>query len=176
MLPLLSCSSQCVFPFEQGGMRVIKTAVERMRSEIAKILFAQIAQCSNEWLRLSHCCTRKCVRFVLETARPDVNDRRNPKSYRPCQQREQQHRRNDIRGGKASLMLETERLIKPLLTRQPRDHSKRQKDAGDGKAEQLQHVALFVMANFMCQHGFQFRLGELRDKCVEQDAFSKTSE
>ena len=38
------------------------------------------------------------------------------------------------------------------------------------------YVALFVMANFMREHGFQFRLGELRDQCVEQDNFSKTSE
>ena len=32
------------------------------------------------------------------------------------------------------------------------------------------------MANFMREHGFQFRLGELRDQCVEQNDFSKTSE
>src|SRR6266487_3587367 len=157
-------------------MRVIKTAVERMRSEIAEVFFAQLAQCSNEWLRFSHCRTRKRVRLVLETARPDVNNRRNPETYRPRQQRKQQHRRNDIRGSKASPMLETEGAIKPLLTRQPCDRGERQKDTSDGKAEQLQYVALFVMPNFMCEHGFQFRLGELREECIEQDDFSKTSE
>src|SRR6266513_990020 len=117
MLPLaLSCYLQRAFPFEQGRMRVIKTAVERMWSEIAEIFFAQFAQCSNEWLRFSHCRTRKRVRLVFETARPDVNDRRNPETYRTRQQRKQQHRRNDIRGGKVYLRLESERMIKPLLT------------------------------------------------------------
>ena len=37
-------------------------------------------------------------------------------------------------------------------------------------------MAFFVMPDFMRKHGFQFRLGQLRDKCVEQDDFSKTSE
>ena len=32
------------------------------------------------------------------------------------------------------------------------------------------------MANFMREHRFQFRFRKLRDKCVEQDNFSKTSE
>src|SRR5205823_9925164 len=73
-------------------------------------------------------------------------------------------------------MLETERAIKPLLTRQPRDRGERHKDASDGNAEQLQHVALFVMSNFMREHGFQFRFGELRDESIEQHDFSKTSE
>ena len=53
--------------------------------------------------------------------------RRNPETYRPRQQRKQQHRRNDIRRGKACLILETERAIKPLLTRQPRDRGERDK-------------------------------------------------
>src|SRR5438552_17715985 len=73
-------------------------------------------------------------------------------------------------------MLETKRAIKPLLARQPRDRGERHKDASDGNAEQLHYVALFVMANFMREHRFQFRLGELRNQCVEQDDFSKTSE
>ena len=47
------------------------------------------------------------------------------KAYRPRQQRKQQHRRNDIRSGKACLILETKRAIKPLLTRQPRDRGER---------------------------------------------------
>src|SRR6266513_4592201 len=157
-------------------MRVIKTAVERMRSEIAEIFFAQFAQCSNEWLRFSHCRTRKRVRLVLETARPDVNNRRNPETYRPRQQRKQQHRRNHIGGGKPSAIRETKCAIKPLLTRQPRDDSKRHKHASDGNAEQFQYVALFVMANFMREHRFQFWFGKLRDECFEQDNFSKTSE
>src|SRR5437867_6922628 len=147
-----------------------------MRSEIAEVFFAQSAQRVNEWLRLSHCRTRKRVRLVLETVRPGVNERRNPETYRPRQQRKQQDRRDDVGGGKACLMLEPKGAIKPLLTRQPRDRRERHKDAGDGNAEQLQYVAFFVMANFMRENGFQFGFGELRYECVEQDDFSKTSE
>src|SRR6266487_4655385 len=73
-------------------------------------------------------------------------------------------------------MLETKRAIKPLLTRQPRNRGERHEDASNGNPEQLQYVALFIVANFMRKYGFQFRLGELRDECVEQDNFSKTSE
>src|SRR5207247_9381452 len=119
---------------------------------------------------------RECISLVFETARPDVNERRSPEAYRPRQQRKQQHRRHDARGCKTCLMLETKRAIKPSLTRQPRDRGECHKDASYGKAEQLQCVALFVMPNFVCEHGFHFRLGELRDVCVEQDDFSKTSE
>jgi len=107
---------------------------------------------------------------------PDVNERRSPEAYRPRQQRKQQHRRHDARSSKACLMLETKRAIKPSLTRQPRDRGECHKDASDGNAEQLQYVALFVMPNFVCEHGFHFRLGELREECIEQDDFSKTSE
>ncbi len=38
--------SQRAFSFEQGRMRVIKTAVERMRNEIAQVFFAQFAHCA----------------------------------------------------------------------------------------------------------------------------------
>src|SRR5436305_12425506 len=44
----LSQYSQRVLPFEQGRMRVIKTAVERMRGEITQVFFAQFAQRLNE--------------------------------------------------------------------------------------------------------------------------------
>src|SRR5216117_1218401 len=157
-------------------MRIIKAAVKRMRVEIAQIFFAQFAERLNERLRLSHCCTRECIRLVFKTARQDVNERRKPEAYRPCQQPKQQHRNDHIPGGKASLMLETKRAIEPFLTRQRRDRGKRHKHASDGKSEQLHYVALFIMANFMREHGFQFGLAELRDECVEQDDFSKTSE
>src|SRR5260370_18323845 len=109
-------------------------------------------------------------------ARPDVNEWRNPETYGPRQQRKQQHRRDHIGGAKPSAILETKCTIKPLLTRQPRDGSKRTKPASEGNGEQFQYVALFVMANFMREHRFQFRFGKLRDECVEQDNFSKTSE
>src|SRR5262249_61363214 len=84
--------------------------------------------------------------------------------------------RYDVRGDKASLMLETERAIKPFLTCQPRNRAERYKHAGDGNAKQFHHVPLFVMPDFMRQHGFQFCLGELPDEGVEQDDFSETSE
>src|SRR5260370_19115544 len=109
-------------------------------------------------------------------ARPDVNEWRNPETYGPRPQRQPSHRRDHIGSGKPSAMLETKCTIKPLLTRQPRDDSKRHKHASDGNAEQFQYVALFVMANFMREHRFQFRFGKLRDECVEQDNFSKTSQ
>src|SRR5215471_15505398 len=72
-------------------------------------------------------------------------------------------------------MLETKRAIKPLLTCQPSDGGKRYKHASHRQAEQFRYVPLFVMANFVRDHGFQFWLGELRDECIEQDDFSKTS-
>ena len=40
--------SQCVFSFEQGRMRVIKTAVERMRREVTQIFFVQFAEGLND--------------------------------------------------------------------------------------------------------------------------------
>ena len=40
----------------------------------------------------------------------------------------------------------------------------------------LHDVTLFVMADFMRKHGFQFRLGELGYECVEKHNFAKTSE
>jgi hypothetical protein len=73
-------------------------------------------------------------------------------------------------------MLEPERAIKPLLTREPCDRSESDKHARHGNAEHFNYVALFVMANFMRKDGFHFRLGELCDQCVEQNDFSKTSE
>src|SRR4030095_9709756 len=78
-------------------------------------------------------------------------------------------------GGKAFLILETKRTIKPLLACQPGDRRERHNNAGDGNAEHLNYVALFVMANFMREYGFQLRRGELCDQCVEQHDFSKTS-
>src|SRR4029450_158163 len=88
--------SQGPFPFEQSRMRVIKAAVERMGREIAQVVFGQCAERLNQRLRLSHCATGKCVRLVFETARPNVDQRRKPKTNRPRQQREQQHSGNDI--------------------------------------------------------------------------------
>src|SRR5437870_12580242 len=73
-------------------------------------------------------------------------------------------------------MLETKRAIKPLLTRQPRNRGERHENASNGNPEQLQYVALLIVANFMRKYGFQFRLGELRDERVEQDNCSKTPE
>src|SRR4029077_13353170 len=120
--------------------------------------------------------TRERIRLVFEMARPDVNERRKPQTYRSCQQPKQQHGGDDIRGRQVSLMLEAKRLIKPLLTRHPRDRGERHKDGSGGNAEQLQYVTLFIMANFMRKHVFQFRLGELGDESIEQYDFSKTSE
>ena len=37
-------------------------------------------------------------------------------------------------------------------------------------------MALFIMPNFMCQHGLKFRLGQLRHQRVEQNDFTKTPE
>src|SRR5436309_8184270 len=105
-----------------------------------------------------------------------MNERRKPEADRSGKQPKQQHRRDNVGGSKASVMLETKRAIKPSLARQPRNGGERHEDASNGNPEQLQYVALFIVANFMRKHGFQFRLGELRDKCVEQDNFSKTSE
>src|SRR4029077_10544205 len=91
------------------------------------------------------------------------------------QQREQQYSGNDIRGGKSSLIHETKRAIKPVLACQPGGRRERHDDAGDGNAKHLDYMAFFVMTNFMREYGFQLRLGELRDQCVKQDDFSKTS-
>src|SRR5437899_12057890 len=71
-------------------------------------------------------------------------------------------------------MLKTKRTIEPVLACQPSDRRERHDNAGDGNAEHLNYVALFVMANFMREYGFQLRLGELSDQCVEQHDFSKT--
>src|SRR5436309_14393274 len=101
---------------------------------------------------------RECISLVFETARPDVNERRSPEAYRPRQQREQQHRRHNARGSKACLMLETNRAIKPSMTRPPRGRGECHKDAGDRNAKQLQYVALFLMPNFVCENGLHFRL------------------
>src|SRR5882724_5813818 len=73
-------------------------------------------------------------------------------------------------------MVEAKRAIEPLLVCQPRDRGERHKDSNDRKGKELYYVAFFVMANFMREHGFQLRVGELRDECVEQNDFSKTSE
>src|SRR5438034_11423378 len=105
-----------------------------------------------------------------------VNQWSDPATYRLRQQRKQQHRRDQVRGCKAWLIFKTKRAIKPLLMRQPRDHRERYKDASNGKPQQLYYVAFFVMTNFMRQHGFQFRLGQLCNECVEQDDLSKTAE
>src|SRR5881396_3042193 len=145
-------------------MRIIKSAVDRVRGEIAQILFAQFAQRLNKWFCLTRCRVRECIRLVLETARPDVKERRQPETYCARQQRKQQHRRDNIHCQEACLILETKRAIKPLLTRQPRDRGERHKDASDGNAEQLQQVALFVMSNFMREHRFQLWVSELGDE------------
>src|SRR6266540_2725779 len=139
----LNCYSQRPFPFEQGRMRIVKAAVERVWGKIAQVLFVQFAQCMNERLRLSHCRTRERICLVFEAARPDVKERRKPETYRP---------------------------------RQPRDRGERHKNASDGNAEQLNYVALFIMANLMREHGLQLWVGELRDESIEQDDFSKTPE
>src|SRR6266702_3141085 len=134
------------------------------------------SQRTNKWLCLTRSHVRKCIRLVLETARPYVKERRQPETYCARQQRKQQHRRDNIHCQEASLILETKRAIKPLLTRQPRDRGERHEHTSNGNTKQLQYVALFVMADFMRKHRFQFRLVELRDECVEEDDFSKSSE
>src|SRR5947207_15315035 len=118
-------------------MRVIKAAVERVWREIAQSFLGQFAQCFNEWLRSSHGRAREVIRFVLETTRPHVKQRRKPKTDRPRQQRKQQHHRHDMRCGKTPMVLETECAIKPLLTRQLGDRRKSYKDASDRDADQL---------------------------------------
>src|SRR6266702_3601176 len=102
---------------------IFRTAhvVERVRSEIAQIFFAQFTQCMNDRLRLSHCRAGECIRLVFEPARPDMNERREPEAYSSGQQSKKQNRRGDIRNSKACLILETKRVMKPLLARQPRD-------------------------------------------------------
>src|SRR6266567_9574537 len=119
--PLLALTlySQSAFPCQQSRVRVIKAAVERVWREIAQVVFGQFAQRLNQRLRLSHRDTGKYVRLVFETARPDVNQRRKPKADCPRQHREQQYGGNEMCGGKASLIRETKRAIKPLLACQP---------------------------------------------------------
>src|SRR6266481_4011810 len=73
-------------------------------------------------------------------------------------------------------MLESKCAIKPALTRQPCDRSEPHEDADNGNAERLQYVVFLVMADFVCQYGFQFRLGKLGYECVEKDNFAKTAE
>src|SRR5207247_6597550 len=73
-------------------------------------------------------------------------------------------------------MLESKCAIKPVLTRQPCDRSEPHEDNDNGNAERLQYVVFLVMADFVCQYGFQLRLGELRDESVKEQYFEKTNE
>src|SRR5437867_3106916 len=75
------CCSQRPFAFQQRRMRIIKSTVDRVRGEISQILFAQFAQRLNKWFCLTRCRVRECIRLVLETARPDVKERRQPETY-----------------------------------------------------------------------------------------------
>src|SRR5207237_8133119 len=86
------------------------------------------------------------------------------------------HQINNSQSYKSIHSLDTKRAIKPRLTRHPTDRGERHEHTSNGNTKQLQYVALFVMADFMRKHRFQFRLVELRDECVEQDDFSKSSE
>ena len=63
-------------------------------------------------------------------------------------------------------MRETERMIKPGLACEPGDRGEGHNNACNGNAERFQYVALFVMANLVCKHGFQFEVGELGDKRI----------
>jgi hypothetical protein len=67
-------------------------------------------------------------------------------------------------------------MIKPRLPRQPGDGGERRNNAGNGNAKQFHYMALLVMANLMRKDGLYFQLGELRDQCIEQNDFPKTSE
>src|SRR3954451_3520924 len=106
---------QSTFPFQQSWVRIIKAAVERMEREIGQVVFRQFAERFNHRLRLSHCHTGKCVRLVFETARPDVKQRRKPKTDCPAQHGEQHYGGNEMCDGKASLISKTKGAIKPLL-------------------------------------------------------------
>src|ERR1051326_3631869 len=105
---------------------------------------------------------RKCISLILETTRPDVNKRRQPEADISRQQSEQQDGRSDIRCGKACVMLEPNRAIKRLLTREPRNRGESYENTSKRKAQQRCCGTLSIMTNFMREHRLQFRLGKLR--------------
>src|SRR5262249_28413949 len=105
-----------------------------------------------------------------------MNQRREPKTDHPRQQRKQQHRWHNVRCGKTRVMLETECAIKPLLTRQPGDRCEAYKHTDNRNSERFQNVTFLVMPDFVREHGFQFRLGKLGHECVEKHDLTETSE
>src|SRR5665213_2755692 len=61
--------------FEQGGVRIIKSAVERVRGQVAEVFFVEFAQCAAKGADFFHKEGGVSVGFVFVAARELVRER-----------------------------------------------------------------------------------------------------
>src|SRR5438874_13698012 len=107
---------QSFLALEQGGMRIIETAIEWMRREIAQIFLVQFAQRSDQRTPFLHDLRGIGIGFEFVAPRPPVLQRGKPECQRPSEQTEEKKGRSDMARAK------TKRAIEPLLACQPGNH------------------------------------------------------
>ena len=161
---------QGLLPFQQRGMRMVKSAVDGMRREIAQILLVQLAQRANQGLRPAHHPRSEGVGLIFITPRPPMDQRRKPERNRPRQQSKQQQRRGNVSRFK------TERAVKPFLPGQDGKEIKTGERAGRREGQHFRDVLFLEVTDFVREHRFQLRPGQLLDQRVKQHDFPEPPE
>ncbi len=90
-----------------------------------------------------------------------MDQRRKPECDRTRQQPKEQQGRGHIPRFKA------ERAVKPVLPGQDGNELKTGQRTDRRKGQHFRDVLFLEMTDFMREHRFQFRLGQLLDQCVE---------
>ena len=151
-------------------MRIVKSAVERVRREVAQIFLVQLAQCSNHRPRFAHRSRGKSVGLIFVTTRPEVLEWREPERDHAAQQTEQE------KGGCAGARSKPKRLIEPRLVRNQRNDIKADEQAGCRPRQHFGDMFFLVVPDLVGEHRFQFRLGQLLNQGVVQHDFPEPAE
>ena len=148
-------------------MRVIETAIERVRSEVAEILFVEFSQSANQRARFIHYGSCKGIGLVFVTSGPPMSKRRKPKRDEAGQEAEEQQSGREVPGFKS------ECAIEPALLHKQREAVEAGQRSQRGEEESFKDVLSFEVADFMCQNGLEFTFVELLNQCIEKDDFAK---
>src|SRR6266853_4403147 len=157
----LEISLEGPFPFQQSRMRVIESAVGRVRRQITQILFVQLAQRADQRPGFIHHFSRKRIRLEFMATRPPMSQRGKPEGHDAGQQAEQEQSRRD------GARRETKSTVKPFLFCQEGNEVKTCERADCRKQQSFLDMLLLEMAYLMRQHRLQFRFGQLLDQGVE---------
>lgn len=163
--------AQVAEAFAQGGMAVVESAVDRCGGGVAQVVFVQLEQGVAEGIRAVVCVVRgEGVRLVFVLSRDGMGEGVDPEEHGAAEEVEHEKGRRD------GVLCEAESLIEPRRIGQQKQGEESGEHAQCREHQCLRDMPQLIVSDLVCEHGFEFIVGELVDQRIEEDDLAKAAE